>query len=99
MNRANHYASPEEVRYARVLGLCVAAGLVVLALSFAVYVFEILPPFVPFDQLPGYWGLSAREFARATKMPTGWGWVSLVGNGDVLNLIAIAFLAGLSAIC
>ena len=96
---SNKYASPEELRYAKVLGICVKAGLVLLILSFAIYVSGILPPLVPFDRLPMYWGLSAKEFVKATHMPTGWGWVSLIGKGDILNLAAISFLAGVSAIC
>ena len=99
VDASNKYASPEELRYAKVLDICVQAGLVLLILCFVIYVSGILPPLVPFELLPTYWGLSAKEFVKATHMPTGWGWVSLVGKGDILNLVAIAFLAGVSAIC
>ncbi|MBI4292802.1 MAG: hypothetical protein HY661_15120 [Betaproteobacteria bacterium] len=99
MDTSNKYASPEEIRYARILDIGVRAGLVALILSFAIYVSGILPPLVPLELLPTYWGLSAKEFVKATHMPTGWGWVSLVGKGDILNLAPIAFLAGVSVIC
>ncbi len=96
---SNNCASPADLRYAKVLDIGVKAGLVLLILSFVIYVSGILPPLIPFESLPMYWGLSAKEFAKATHMPTGWGWLSLIGKGDILNLMAIVFLAGVSAIC
>lgn len=98
MDETNKYASPEQLRYAQVLGAGVKVGFVLLLLSFAVYMSGILPPLVPVDQLPKYWGLPVREFVKATNTPTGWGWLSLLGRGDMLNLVGIAVLAGVSAI-
>ncbi len=99
MDASSKYASPEELRYARVLDVGVKAGFVLLVFAFAVYLSGILPPHIPFDQLPRYWGLPVREFVKATSMPTGWGWLRLVATGDIVNLTAIAYMAGLSAIC
>jgi hypothetical protein len=98
VDTASKYASPEELRYARVLDIGVNVGYVLLMLSFAAYVSGILPPHVGFDQLPSYWGLPVAEFVKATHTPTGWGWLKLIANGDVVNLVAIAYLAGLSGI-
>jgi hypothetical protein len=99
MIRSDKRVSLEELRYAKVLDIGVKIGFVLLVLSFAAYVTGILPPLVPFDRLPEYWGLSAKEFAAATNMPSGWGWVRLIGKGDILTLASIAFLAGLSVVC
>jgi hypothetical protein len=82
-----------------VLDIGVKAGLVLLVLSFATYLTGILPPHVAFDQLPMYWGLPVSEFVKATNTPTGWGWLRLIAKGDIVNLIVIAYMAGLSAIC
>jgi hypothetical protein len=99
MDTSSKYASFEEFRYARVLDIGVKAGLVLLVLSFATYLTGILPPHVAFDQLPKYWGLPVSEFVKATNTPTGWGWLRLIAKGDIVNLVAIAYMAGLSAIC
>ena len=99
MDTPSKYASPEELRYATVLDVSVKAGLVLLVLSFAAYLSGILPPHIPFDQLPKYWGLPLKEFVKATNTPTGWGWLRLIAKGDILNLVPIAFMAGASAIC
>lgn len=99
MDTPSKYASPEELRYAKVLDVSVKVGLGLLILSFAAYLSGILPPHIPFDQLPKYWGLPVKEFVKATNTPTGWGWLSLIDKGDMVNLVAIAFMAGVSAIC
>lgn len=93
------YASPEELRYAKLLRIGTRAGLGMLVLSFAIYISGVLPNLVPLDQLSRYWGLSAREFVAVTHTPTGWAWLRLIRNGDILNLAAIAFLAGVSGLC
>jgi ABC-type Na+ efflux pump permease subunit len=98
MTDPNKYASPEQLRYAKVLGVGVQIGFVMLVISFLLYVFGVLQPLVPLDQLPKYWGLSASEFVKATHTPTGWSWLPLVGKGDMLNLVGIAVLAGLSGV-
>jgi hypothetical protein len=86
-------APPEELRYAGVLRACVGAGFVLLALSFLLYMLGAPTPRVPMDQLPQYWGLSAAQFVKATHAPTGWGWLALLRNSDMLNLVGIAVLA------
>jgi hypothetical protein len=98
MTDPHKYASPEQLRYAKVLSLGVQAGFVILVVSFILYMAGFLTPLVPVDQLPKYWGLSAAEFAKATGTPTGWGWVAQIGKGDVLNLLGIVVLASVSAV-
>jgi hypothetical protein len=95
----NRYASPEELRYARVLQIAARIGLLMLIASFALYVSGAVSPLVPLADLPRYWGLSAREFVAATHQPTGWAWLKQIGESDIANLVPIAFLAGVSALC
>jgi ABC-type Na+ efflux pump permease subunit len=98
MTDPHKYASPEQIRYAKVLGAGVQTGFVLLVLSFLLYLTGVLQPLVPIDQLPKYWGLPVADFVKATNTPTGWGWVALIGKGDMLNLVGIAVLAGISAV-
>lgn len=99
MDTPTPYASVEELRYAKVLQIGTRVGLMLLLLSFLIYMSGLLSTLVPVDQLSQYWGLSAREFVAATHAPTGWAWLRLVGYGDVLNVAAIALLAGVSGLC
>lgn len=89
---------PEQLRYASVLRVCVGAGLLILAVSFLLYMFGVPQARVPADQLPRYWSLSVDQFVRATDTPTGWGWFALVGHSDMLNLLGIAVLAAAPAL-
>ena len=36
---------------------------------------------------------------QAADIGTGWSWVSNLGEGDMLNFVGIAFLAGVTIIC
>lgn len=99
MDSPNAYASPEELRYARILEFSARAGLLLLVIGFALYVGGAVPTLVPLDQLPRYWGLSAQAYAAATHTPTGWSWVRFIARGENLSLAAIAFLAGAAVWC
>ncbi|HEX8987218.1 MAG TPA: hypothetical protein VF816_04610 [Rhodocyclaceae bacterium] len=98
MSDLARYASPEQIRYAKVLTRGVQVGFLILIGTFVLYMVGALKPVVPVDQLPKYWGLSAAEFAKATGEPTGWAWIRQVGRGDVLNLVGIVVLASVSAV-
>jgi hypothetical protein len=96
MSEPNEYASPEQIRYAKVLSTGVKIGFVLLVVSFFLYMTGILKPLVPVDQLPKYWGLSADEFVKTTGTPTGWGWLKMIVKGDMLNYFGIVVLASIS---
>lgn len=91
--------SPEQVLYASILNKGMLIGLGVLLITFALYVFGIMNPYIPLDQLSNYWGHSVSEYLHELNIPTGWAWVGMLGYGDFINFIGIAFLAGVSIIC
>ena len=91
--------SPEQLRYAGVLGICMKAGLAILAATIAVYLFGLLPPRVPIDELPRLWSLPVGEYLRATSSGPGWHWLTRLSQSDALALGAIALLAGTSFPC
>jgi hypothetical protein len=86
----------EAFLYAFLLDWGSRIGLGALVISFAAYIFGLLPAHVPLEQLPRVWGLPATTFLQQTATPTGWGWLRLVHRGDLSNLIGIALLAGCS---
>jgi hypothetical protein len=91
--------SAEQLRYASVLDYGMKAGLVMLIAGFAAYVSGLLPVQVPFDALPRLWTLPVDDYLRESGMPSGWAWLPLLANGDVLVIAAIALLAGVSLPC
>ncbi|MDB5811662.1 MAG: hypothetical protein JWN94_3784 [Betaproteobacteria bacterium] len=93
------HVSREQLRYAQVLDFGMRLGLGVLVLAFIAYVTGWLPAHVPLEQMPSLWTLAAPDYLRATGMPEGWGWLAMLDHGDVLPLVGIAILAGISALC
>jgi hypothetical protein len=90
---------PEQLSYARVLHWSTLAGFAALVITFVAYTAGALPAFVPLEQLPRLWGLSAHEFLEATHTPTGWGWFFSMGKGDFASQLGIAILSGCSIAC
>ncbi|MEI8171103.1 MAG: hypothetical protein WCG50_15610 [Rhodoferax sp.] len=86
----------EALRYAFLLDWGARLGLLALVLSFGAYVFGVLTPHVPLDQLPNFWNLPVATYLQRTATPTGWGWLALAHTGDLSNLIGISILAGCS---
>jgi len=97
----------EQFLYAKVLAVGMYIGLVILFITFGLYVSGIMAPAIPLDQVSNYWHLGVneylevvnRDFLHLEHAPTGWAWVNMVGKSDFLNFIGIAVLAGVTIIC
>ncbi|KJS12594.1 MAG: membrane protein [Peptococcaceae bacterium BRH_c8a] len=77
---------------------CSWAGIGMLAVTFLIYMSGFFSPFIPASEMPMYWGMSAHEFLVETGAPIGWGWLGMLGYGDFVNLLGIAFLALLTIV-
>jgi len=92
-------ASEEQLAYANLLGKGAITGLGLLVITFFVYISGMLPNVVDFNSIQSYWKLRAAEYIHQANAPTGWGWVGLLNNGDMLNFLGVAVLAGMTVIC
>ncbi|MDR3602339.1 MAG: DUF1634 domain-containing protein [Desulfosporosinus sp.] len=90
--------SPEQNRYASILLVCSWAGIVVMVVTFLLYMGGLFNPTVKASDMPLYWGLSVHKYALATHAPSGWNWLSMVNHSDYLNLIGLAFLGSVSVL-
>jgi hypothetical protein len=93
------YATEEQLLYARILDKGMKIGLAILVVTFSLYMFGILQPHVPVNDLPKYWSMSVHEYLEVTGIGTGWSWLGSLGKGDLVNFVGIAFLAGVTIIC
>lgn len=93
------YATPEQLAYAKLLDVGWKIGFVLTVILFFLYTSGIMPGYVPLEELPNYWSLSAEEFRKTLNTPVGWNWVELAGKGDYLNFIGIAWLAAVTIFC
>ncbi len=89
----------EQLAYADLLDLGMKAGLLVLTVTFLVYLTGLLEPRIALADLPRYWSLPVKQYLAATGIEAGWGWVRLVGHGDYLNFVGVAFLSGITIVC
>lgn len=96
---SKQHVTEEQIIYSKILDLGMKAGLLLLVVSFSIYVLGIFDPHIPFDKLPSLWKLPVHEYMRQAEIHQGWWWLGELGKGDFLNFISIAFLAGVTIIC
>jgi len=89
----------EQVRYAGVLEKGMYLGLLCLLVTFSLYVFGVLKPHVPLDELPRHWTKPAHEYLEDAEIEAGWKWTSMLGYGDFVNFIGITILASVTLVC
>lgn len=92
-------ATEGQMVYARLLNAGMKIGLVALIVTFIIYLTGVLSPYIPVNDLPRYWEMSVHEYLEVTGIRPGWAWFGLLGRGDFLNFLVIAFLAGITIIC
>jgi hypothetical protein len=100
-------ATQEQLLYATILEKGMLIGLALMFITFALYVFRIMPAAVPLSEISGYWSQPVHEylveinnnFLHWDHLPTGWSWLKLIGKGDFVNFIPIAILSGVTVFC
>ncbi|MBW2018666.1 MAG: DUF1634 domain-containing protein [Deltaproteobacteria bacterium] len=98
-HKATLEAGPEQILYAGILEKGMYFGLLILFITFAIYAFGIMKPYIPLDQISHYWSMNVHDYLEHAHIKTGWGWVGMLKYGDFLNFIGIAILAGVTIIC
>ncbi len=86
----------EQILYADILFWGCWSGLALMALTYIIYVTGIMAPHVPVEKITVLWSKSVHTYLTEGNVPQGWGWVTLLGKGDFLNFLGIAFLAALT---
>jgi hypothetical protein len=92
-------ASPEQVLYANILNKGMLIGLALLLITFVIYAFGIMDPYIPLNNLSQYWSLSVDDYLHQADIKNGWAWVKMLNYGDFLNFIGIAVLSGVTILC
>jgi hypothetical protein len=89
----------EQRIYARWLDIGTRIGLAVLVVGFALYVFGVLDPHVPPQDLARLWTLPVDHYVATAGAPTGWDWLQHLGKGDYLNFLGISVFASITIVC
>lgn len=88
--------SEEAQRFAETVRRGTTLSLLVLGVTFVLYLTGAVRPLIPIAHLPRYWGLRAVEFLVEVGLRPGWGWAAFVTHGDMLNLVGVVMLGTLS---
>jgi hypothetical protein len=99
MNEQEAKASGEQLLYANILNKGMLLGIIVLLVTYAIYMAGLLPTLIPVEDIPKYWSMSVASFTHELGTPTGWAWLDSIGKGDYLNFVGIAILAAVSIFC
>ncbi len=92
-------ASPEQLLYARILEIGMYIGLLVLFVTFGLYAFGIVDPYIPLDKISDYWSMNVNDYLEHAEIKAGWAWLGMLKYGDFINFIGVAILAGVTIIC
>ena len=104
----NHKSPSEEIiLYANVLKKGMYLGLILMFITFFLYIFGLLEPVIPLDRIDSYWNQPVhdylvqvnRDFLDWEELPLGWSWVKLIGYGDFLNFLPVVLLSGVTILC
>ena len=82
-------------------------GLILMVITFFLYIFGLLDPVIPLKSLDIYWNQPVNEyllqinrnFLDWEELPIGWSWLKLIWYGDFLNFLPIAILSGITIFC
>lgn len=100
-------ATEEQILYAKILEKGMYLGLLLMFITFALYVFGIMEPAIPVNEISGYWTQDVHSYLEAINhnflhqdhLLTGWSWMAFVGKGDFINFLPVAILSGVTIIC
>ena len=92
-------ASPEQLLYAKILEWGMFSGLLILFITFGLYAFGILDPYIPLDKISEYWSYNVNDYLKHAEIKPGWAWLGMLKYGDFVNFIGIAILAGVTILC
>ena len=107
MKNNQQNASEEMILYAGVLERGMYTGLLLMFVTFLLYIFGVLEPVVPLERIDSFWNQPVhdnlvqvnRVFLGWDELPIGWSWVKLLGYGYYLNFLSVELLSGVTILC
>jgi len=92
-------ATPEQVLYAKILEWGMYLGLLILFITFGLYAFGVIDPYIPLDKISKYWAYDVHDYLEHAGIKNGWAWLGMLKYGDFINFIGVAILAGVTIFC
>lgn len=89
----------EQITYANLLFIGAWAGILLMLITYFLYITGIITPHVDIAVIIQNWDKGVDEYLQITQSPHGWGWLHLLHRGDFINFIGLVLLAVLTIIC
>lgn len=107
MKKQQLEATQEQILYANILEKGMVIGLLMMFVTFSLYVFEIMTPAVPLDRITELWSQPVHDYLVAINdnflhkehLMTGWTWLAMLAASDFLNFLPVAILSGVTVFC
>lgn len=90
---------PEQLRYANILFIGAWLGIVLMIITYLIYITGFMSPHVDVTVITQNWNKGVGEYLKITGSPHGWGWLSLLNKGDFLNFLGLVLIAVLTIFC
>ena len=105
--KMSNKATEEQLLYATILEKGMMVGLILMFITFGIYVFRLIPAAVPRVDIVNLWNQPVHDYLvmindnylHLDHLPTGWSWLKLIGKSDFLNFVPVAILSGVTIIC
>jgi hypothetical protein len=88
----------EQIIYANLLLMGMVAGIIIMIITYTIYVTGLLPSHVDMQLISANWGKGIHEYLEITHSPQGWGGSACWERG-FLNYIGFTLLGTLTIIC
>mgnify|MGYP006269196933 CR=1 FL=1 len=101
-DRKGVYADRVQLAYAGTLEFMSHAIIIVMAIGFVLYVFQLLPLTVPVDTVAGNWHLNATKLQMKIHHHSGWSCFSdlqTILHGDAVSYASVVFLSMATMLC
>ena len=89
----------EQVVYSNMLFYGCWGSLGLMAVTYLLYISGLVTPHVPLDTVTQLWSQPVKVYLEKGNVPTGWGWLKLIGQGDFLNFTGVVLLSGMTILC
>jgi hypothetical protein len=89
----------EQVTYANLLFIGAWTGILIMMITYLIYITGIVSPHVDIALIIQNWDKGVNEYLQITNTPNGLGWLRLLHKSDFLNFVGIALLGVLTIIC
>ncbi len=93
------HAPQEQIQYANLLFYGCWIGILLMLLTYIIYLTGLLGPYVSLERTTVYWSMPVGHYVHDAGIPVGWGWLGLLEKGDFLNFIGIVLLASMTLVC